>query len=302
MRTKLFYTSAILALFSGMIMAEDVVPQVKDGQPHAFDRPLHCMQEANTPAILIKEENLGAVGFNAPYYTKDAGEYDVRLILGRIVLSSAPKYKPGTLVLLSIGERVKKETPYWLVNLEGSEPKELAKDGSVIYCFGEAFYSWNGIFLLQNKQYLKGIWKQMAEEIAMNDPRPQRGEPGHFTNELLYDMGSLRDCITFQVEVNPFTKEKKDELREKIMRHIAEHPEDNDAEEYSEGFGWSPLYMAYIMNDKEMVTALLNHGAKPIPPEGRVFSPEHVLTGLTPDPHILRLITAKVREYLLPRY
>lgn len=123
--------------------------------------------------------------------------------------------------------------------------------------------------------------------------RPNQGKPGHFTNDLLYDMGSLRDCIIFQVEENPFTKEKKDELREKIMRHIAEHPEDNNVEEYGEGIGWSPLYMAYIMNDKEMVALLLDHGAKPIPPVGRTFSPERVLKGLTPDPDILRLILSK---------
>ena len=142
--------------------------QVKAEQPDAFNRFLHSMQEANTPAILIREENLGYVKFNEPYYTKDAGEYPVRLILGRIVQSSTPKYKSGTLVFLSIGERVEKETPYWLVNLEGSEPKELAQDGSVLYCFGEAHYSWNGKLLLQNKQYLKGIWKQMAEEVEKN--------------------------------------------------------------------------------------------------------------------------------------
>ena len=142
--------------------------QVKAEQPDAFNRFLHSMQEAHTPAILIREENLGYVKFNEPYYTKDAGEYPVRLILGRIVQSSTPKYKSGTLVFLSIGERVEKETPYWLVNLEGSEPKELAQDGSVLYCFGEAHYSWNGKLLLQNKQYLKGIWKQMAEEVEKN--------------------------------------------------------------------------------------------------------------------------------------
>lgn len=148
--------------------AEKSPAQVKSEQPDAFNRFLRSMQEADTPAILIKEENLGTVEFNEPYYTKDAGEYPVRLILGRIVQSSTPKYKSGTLVFLSIGERVEKETPYWLVNLEGSEPKELAKDGSVIYCFGEAHYSWNGILLVQNKQYLKGIWKQMAEEVMKN--------------------------------------------------------------------------------------------------------------------------------------
>lgn len=138
-----------------------------------------------------------------------------------------------------------------------------------------------------------------ADDSAPTDSRPNQGKPGHFTNDLLYDMGSLRDCIMFNVEENPFTKEKKDELRGKIMQHIVEHPEDNNVEEYGEGFGWSPLYMAYIMNDKEMVVALLNHGAKPVPPEGRVFSPESVLSGLTPDPAILKLITARMRELIL---
>lgn len=60
------------------------------------------------------------------------------------------------------------ETPYWLVNLEDCEPRELAKDGSVLYCFGEALYSWSGIMLLQNKQYLKGIWKLISEDVEKN--------------------------------------------------------------------------------------------------------------------------------------
>lgn len=177
MKNMSFIFAAVAASFLTTLQAQQPVTgnkvegsdtQVKEEQPDAFNRFLRSMQEANTPAILIREENLGYVKFNEPYYTKDAGEYPVRLILGRIVQSSTPKYKSGTLVFLSIGERVEKETPYWLVNLEGSEPKELAKDGSVLYCFGEAHYAWNGKLLLQNKQYLNGIWKQMAEEVEKN--------------------------------------------------------------------------------------------------------------------------------------
>lgn len=163
-------TTVFLPLLSGELTAHEAAQAEQPKNAESFNAFLASMQQANTPAILIKEENLGTIAFNAPYFTKDAGEYPVRLILGRIVQTSTPKYKPGTLVFLAMGEREEPATPYWLINLEGSEPKELAKDGSVLYCFGEAHYSWNGKLLLQNKPHLTGIWKQMATEIE-NSPQ-----------------------------------------------------------------------------------------------------------------------------------
>lgn len=125
--------------------------------------------------------------------------------------------------------------------------------------------------------------------------RPKQGAPGQFRSDLLYDMGSLRDCLMFNWQINRHTGESRDSIRARIIAHISSHPAETNVEEEAEDLGTTPLYLAYIMNDKELVQLLLANGANPQPPTGRSFSPECVLRGLSPNPEIDALIQNAVK-------
>ncbi len=135
---------------------------------------LKSWQEDNAPVLLLRELQAGEWGMNKPCFFRDgfSGDGPTRLLICRVVLSSTPAHKPGTLVLFEHRSDAPRDAapspcPWWLARISKDTPAiPLTAEGNTLYIYGEDTCYLNGRCLTTHPQQLKGIWLQMANEVT----------------------------------------------------------------------------------------------------------------------------------------
>ncbi len=134
---------------------------------------LKSWQNDNAPVLLLQELEAGEWGMNKPCFFREdfSGDGPTRLLICRVVLSSTPAHKPGTLVLFEHRSDAPRNAtpspcPWWLVRISRDTPAiPLTPEGSALYIYGEDTYYLSGRSLTTHPQQLKGIWRQMFEAV-----------------------------------------------------------------------------------------------------------------------------------------